>query len=95
MSKLLVAVAADADWRSGIADEIDLHQIILVWQRGERLIDRTAQDSKREFAINNGLDARLGTLQQADTQLVDVVTVLRVALWPAVVQAGALQLSSP
>lgn len=27
--------------------------------------------------------------------LVDVVTVLRVALWPAVVQAGALQLSSP
>jgi hypothetical protein len=27
--------------------------------------------------------------------LVDVITVLRVALWPAVVQAGALQLSSP
>jgi len=27
--------------------------------------------------------------------LVDVVTVLRVALWPAVVEAGALQLSSP
>lgn len=27
--------------------------------------------------------------------LVDVLTVLRVALWPAVVQAGALQLSSP
>jgi len=27
--------------------------------------------------------------------LVDVVKVLRVALWPAVVQAGALQLSSP
>lgn len=27
--------------------------------------------------------------------LADVVTVLRVALWPAVVQAGALQLSSP
>jgi len=31
----------------------------------------------------------------AHRPLVDVVTVLRVALWPAVVQAGALQLSSP
>jgi hypothetical protein len=31
----------------------------------------------------------------AHRPLVDVVTVLRVALWPAVVQAAALQLSSP
>ena len=31
----------------------------------------------------------------AHRPLVDVVTVLRVALWPAVEQAGALQLSSP
>lgn len=31
----------------------------------------------------------------AHRPLVEVVTVLRVALWPAVVQAGALQLSSP
>jgi hypothetical protein len=31
----------------------------------------------------------------AHRPLVDVVTVLRVALWPAVVHAGALQLSSP
>ena len=31
----------------------------------------------------------------AHRPLVDVVKVLRVALWPAVVQAGALQLSSP
>ena len=31
----------------------------------------------------------------AHRPLVDVVTVLRVALWPAVVQAGALRLSSP
>jgi len=31
----------------------------------------------------------------AHRPLVDVVTVLRVALWPAVVQAGALQVSSP
>ena len=47
-----------------IADEIDLHQIILVWQRGERLIDRTAQDSKGEFAIDDGLDAaRPGALR--------------------------------
>ena len=30
-----------------------------------------------------------------DRPLMDVVTVLRVALWPAVVQAGASQLSSP
>ena len=54
--KLLVTIAADADRRPPIADEIEFHQIVLVGQRCERLINRAPQDSKRKFAVNEHPD---------------------------------------
>jgi hypothetical protein len=68
-------------------------------RRGTALPNAPPVGLSDEFALDPTRIALWQSLPKknniAHRPLVDVVTVLRVALWPAVVQAGALQLSSP
>ena len=68
-------------------------------RRGTALPNAPPVGLSDEFALDSTRIALWQSLLKkndiAHRPLVDVVTVLRVALWPAVVQAGALQLSSP
>ena len=68
-------------------------------RRGTALPNAPPVGLSHEFALDPTRIALWQSLLKkndiAHRPLVDVVTVLRVALWPAVVQAGALQLSSP
>jgi Nucleotidyl transferase AbiEii toxin, Type IV TA system len=68
-------------------------------RRGTALLNAPPVGLSDEFALDPTRIALWQSLLKkndiAHRPLVDVVTVLRVALWPAVVQAGALQLSSP
>jgi predicted nucleotidyltransferase component of viral defense system len=68
-------------------------------RRGTALPNAPPLGLSDEFALDSTRIALWQSLLKKNDivhrPLVDVVKVLRVALWPAVVQAGALQLSSP
>jgi len=68
-------------------------------RRGTGLPNALPVGLSDEFALDSTRIALWQSLLKkndiAHRPLVDVVMVLRVALWPAVVQAGALRLSSP